>query len=69
MNLKMLTSNTELYDCFLEELDDRIELARKQLENREDLVEIYRFQGEIRAFNRLKLLKETLRDKDRNHVG
>ena len=69
MNLKILTSNKELYDCFLEELDDRIELARKQLENRDDLTEMYRFQGEIRAFNKLKLLKETLRDRDRNHVG
>ena len=67
MNLKMLTGNKELYDVFLEELDDRIESARKRLEVSLDPTEMYRCQGEIRVLNRLKRLKETLKGREITH--
>lgn len=58
MSLKGIVNEKRLWDSFLQELDSRIELAQKGMENATPIEDVYRYQGEIRAFRRLKQLKD-----------
>lgn len=58
MNLKPLVNDKVLYQAFLEELNSRIEGCQKGLEQSVDLVDVYRFQGQILALRKLKTLRE-----------
>lgn len=58
MILKQLTNKKELWDAFCEELDNRIEVAHRGIEQSKDLEDIYRYQGEIRNLRRLKQLRD-----------
>ena len=58
MSLKLVVNNKDSWDALLEELEDRIQFSYKQLEQRKEIEEIYRFQGEIRALRSLKLLRD-----------
>lgn len=58
MNLKPFVNNKDLYEDFLEYLDDLIELKRKALEQATDSIVIYQTQGAIFALRKLKTLKE-----------
>lgn len=58
-NLKPFVNNKELYDDFLEELEERIEKARITMEQTPSHDEMFRCQGDIRTLRKLK----TLRDK------
>ena len=60
MQLKKLTNDKELWESFNIELEERIAFVQHQLEQREELVEVYRFQGEIKALRSLKLLRDKL---------
>lgn len=57
-NLKPFVNNTKLWDDFVEELEERILKSYKAMAQMDDLNEIYRMQGEIRALNKLRQLKE-----------
>lgn len=57
-NLKPFVNNPELYNPFLEEVSNRIAVAHKRLEQINDVEEMYRAQGEIRALRSMLLLKE-----------
>lgn len=60
MILKQLVNDKTLYDAFIEELDTRINFAHKQLEQRDEPLELHRLQGEIKALNSLKLLRDKI---------
>ena len=60
MNLKPFVNNKDLYDAFLEEIENRIGQARTKLENRSELEEVYRAQGEVKALKALLQLKESI---------
>ena len=58
MSLKLLVNDKNLYDDFLEELDQRISSAQRTLEQVATVEEMYRAQGAIAALRNLKLLRE-----------
>lgn len=58
MNLKPFVNNHELWTDFLEELDTRIQVCYKKLEQLSDPVEIYRAQGEVQALRKLEKLRD-----------
>lgn len=60
MNLKNLTNQKPLWDAFCEELDTRIEFCHKQLEQREETLELHRLQGEIKALRSLGQLRDKI---------
>tara|TARA_R110000868_G_scaffold48924_1_gene158218 strand:- start:97 stop:303 length:207 start_codon:yes stop_codon:yes gene_type:complete len=58
MKIKRLVNDKELWDSFLEEVDERIVFAQKQLEQRIEPAELHRIQGEIKALRSLKQLRD-----------
>lgn len=58
MNLKPFVNNHDLWEDFLQELDSRIHICYKRLEQVSDPVEIYRAQGEIQALRKLEKLRD-----------
>ena len=58
MNLKQLVNNSELWVACLSELDDRIKFVHKQIAQHDEPKDLYRCQGELRALNSLKRLRE-----------
>lgn len=58
MQIKRLVNDKVLWDSFCEELDDRINFAYKQLEQRNEPLELHRLQGEVKALRSLKQLRD-----------
>ena len=58
MIIKQLVNSTALWDAFCKELDERLDFSYRQLAQRDEPSEIYRIQGEIRALNSLKQLRD-----------
>lgn len=58
MNLKPFVNDKGLYSDFLEELDERISLVQRNLEQAVAIEDVYRAQGEIKALRKLKQLRE-----------
>jgi len=58
MSLKLIVNNKDSWDALLEELESRITFTHRQLEQRNEMEEIYRLQGEVRALRSLKLLRD-----------
>jgi len=55
-------TNQMLWEAFDDMLNYSIELQRKQMEQTDNAVEIYRAQGSIQSLKRLKLLKEEIQN-------
>jgi|TARA_R100000951_G_C2577642_1_gene160848 hypothetical protein len=60
MILKQLVNDKVLYDAFQKELDTRINFAYKQIEQRDEPLELHRLQGEIKALRSLKMLRDKI---------
>ena len=58
--LKPFVNNPDLYKPFLEEIEKRITSTHKVLEQRTEVEEVYRLQGEIRALRSLLRLRENV---------
>ncbi len=58
MSLKRVVNDKEVWDSFLEELEDRISANHRSMENLSDTAEIYRHQGAIKALRQLKYLRD-----------
>ena len=58
MSLKRIVNDKEVWDAFLEELEDRISGKHRSMENLSDTAEIYRHQGAIKALRQLKYLRD-----------
>lgn len=66
MNLKPLVNNTELYLSFQEYLDTLINQGHKNMENLQELEQLYRAQGSIQMLRYLKTLKERVNEEGRS---
>jgi len=60
MQLKKLVNDKPLWDAFCAELDSRIGFAHKQIEQRDEPLELHRLQGEIKALRSLKQLRDKI---------
>ena len=57
-SLKPLVLDTQKYNALMEYLDFRIDRDSKPLEDVTDHVQVYREQGMIKAYRRLKSLRD-----------
>ncbi len=64
MQIKRLVNDAPLWNSFLEEIDARIAFAHKQIEQRVEVSEMYRLQGEIKALRSLKQLRDKINGVD-----
>lgn len=60
MKLKLFVNDKPLWDAFLEEVDSNIAETHVRLEQATNTDEIFRLQGEIRAFRRMKFLRQKI---------
>ena len=58
--LRKLTSDKELWDSFVEYIDDAIAKQHKTLEQASDMPMIYKLQGSIACLRRMKYLRDEL---------
>ena len=56
--LKKLVNDSKLWDSFLKELEKEIEFSRVRLEQAKEIDDVRSAQGEIRAYRKLKQLRE-----------
>ena len=60
MSLKTFVNNKKEWDAFTEELEVRISLTHRSLEQASTSIEIHRAQGAIIAFRQLKYLRDKI---------
>jgi hypothetical protein len=60
MQIKKLINDKPLWDSFCSELDTRIAYCHKQIEQRDEPLELHRLQGEIKALRSLKQLRDKI---------
>lgn len=58
MSLKLLVNNPDIWKPLVSELEERIELTHKNLEQMSSVEELYRLQGEARAYRKLLRLRD-----------
>jgi hypothetical protein len=58
MSLKTIVNDKEVYDAFLEVLDEYIALEHSRLVAADNVVELHRAQGAVNAYKKLKHLRE-----------
>ena len=58
MSLKLLVNNPDIWKSLVSELEERIELTHKNLEQMSEVEELYRLQGEARAYRKLLRLRD-----------
>ena len=57
MSLKLLVNNSEAWNAFEAELDERIQASYRMFSQTEDSNVIYRMQGQVHALQALKQLR------------
>tara|TARA_R100001509_G_scaffold30496_1_gene16337 strand:+ start:301 stop:513 length:213 start_codon:yes stop_codon:yes gene_type:complete len=60
MVLRKLTGDKELWDSFIEYIDDSIAKQHKALEQATEVPMIYKLQGSIACLRRMKFLRDEL---------
>ena len=65
MILRKLTTDKELWDAFVEYIDDAIAKQHKALEQATEVPMMYKLQGSIACLRRMKYLRDELNSKDR----
>ena len=60
MILRKLTTDKELWDAFVEYIDDAIEKQHKTLEQATEVSMMYKLQGSIACLRRMKYLRDEL---------
>jgi hypothetical protein len=58
MSLKKLVNDKQIWDAFIEELDECISLQHRSMESVTDTAELYRHQGAIRTLRQLQYLRD-----------
>ena len=66
MKLKKFTNDKELWDSFVEYIDDAIVKQHKTLEQTVEMPMIYKLQGSIACLRRMKYLRDELNSKRDN---
>ena len=65
MKLRKLTTDKELWDAFVEYIDDAIAKQHKALEQATEVPMMYKLQGSIACLRRMKYLRDELNSKDK----
>ena len=65
MKLRKLTTDKELWDAFVEYIDDAIAKQHKALEQATEVPMMYKLQGSIACLRRMKYLRDELNTKDK----
>ena len=60
MSLKSFVNNKPEWDAFVKEIDARIDLVHRNLEQADTLVDIHRAQGSIITLRQLKFLRDKI---------
>ena len=60
ITLRKLTTDKELWDAFVEYIDDSIAKQHKALEQATEVSMIYKLQGSIACLRRMKYLRDEL---------
>ena len=60
MILRKLTTDKELWDAFVEYIDDAIAKQHKSLEQATEISMVYKLQGSIACLRRMKYLRDEL---------
>ena len=60
ITLRKLTTDKELWDAFVEYIDDAIAKQHKTLEQTVEMPMIYKLQGSIACLRRMKYLRDEL---------
>lgn len=60
ITLRKLTTDKELWDAFVEYIDDAIEKQHKTLEQATEVSMMYKLQGSIACLRRMKYLRDEL---------
>ena len=60
ITLRKLTTDKELWDAFVEYIDDAIEQQHKTLEQATEVSMMYKLQGSIACLRRMKYLRDEL---------
>ena len=68
MKLRKLTSDKELWDSFVEYIDDAIAKQHKTLEQTVEMPMIYKLQGSIACLRRMKYLRDELNSNENKSV-
>ena len=58
MSIKLLVNDKKIWDSFNELIDQKLKFVHSQLEQTMKSEDLYRLQGEARAFRRFKLLRD-----------
>jgi len=58
MSIKLLVNDKKIWNSFNELIDQKLKFVHSQLEQTMKSEDLYRLQGEARAFRRLKLLRD-----------
>ena len=58
MSINLLVNNKKIWNSFNELIDQKLKFVHSQLEQTMKTEDLYRLQGEARAFRRLKLLRD-----------
>ena len=58
MSLKLLVNNPDIWKAFNNEVDEYLTLVHKNMEQMDKTEELYRLQGEARAYHKLKRLRD-----------
>tara|TARA_R100001082_G_scaffold17335_1_gene8688 strand:- start:78 stop:284 length:207 start_codon:yes stop_codon:yes gene_type:complete len=66
ITLRKLTTDKELWDAFVEYIDDSIAKQHKALEQATEVPMIYKLQGSIACLRRMKYLRDELNSKRDN---
>ena len=65
ITLRKLTTDKELWDSFVEYIDDSIAKQHKALEQATEVPMMYKLQGSIACLRRMKYLRDELNTKDK----
>lgn len=58
MSLKLFVNNPELWNAFTKEVDDYLQFVHRSMEQMDKPEDLYRLQGEARAYHKLKMLRD-----------
>lgn len=66
MSLKLFVNNPDLWNAFLDEVNEYLTLTHKNMEQLDKAEDLYRLQGEARAYNKLKRLRDKVNGQSSN---
>ena len=66
MILRKLTTDKELWDAFVEYIDDSIAKQHKALEQATEVPMMYKLQGSIACLRRMKYLRDELNSRSKD---